>query len=51
MIVETYQSKYVLRILKSGEIYRAKPNLTLRGEYAALIDMLGLNVSVPSLAL
>ena len=47
MIVETYQSKYVLRILKSGEIYRAKPNLTLRGEYAALIDMLGLKCECP----
>ena len=43
MIVQTYQSKLVLRILKAGEIYRAKPNLSLRGEYDALIDMLGLD--------
>ncbi len=47
MVIETYQSKLVLRILKSGETYRAKPNLTLRGEYAALIDMLGLKCECP----
>lgn len=47
MIIETYQSKNVLRILKSGEIYRAKPNLSLKGEYAALVDMLGLKCECP----
>lgn len=47
MIVQTYQSKTVLRILKSGEIYRAKPNLSLKGEYAALVDMLGLKCECP----
>mgnify|MGYP003376698509 FL=1 len=31
MIVITYQSKLVLRALRAGETYRAKPNLTLRG--------------------
>ena len=41
MIVITYQSKLVLRVLKSGETYRAKPNLSLRGEYDAMIDLLG----------
>ena len=49
MIVITYQSKLVLRALRAGETYRAKPNLTLRGEYDALIDMLGLNASAPFL--
>ncbi len=47
MIVETYQSRLVLDILKSGKVYRAKPNLTLKGEYAALIDMLGLSCECP----
>lgn len=47
MIVQTYQSKVVLRILKSGEVYRAKPNLGLRGEYDALIDLLGLKCECP----
>ena len=50
MIVQTYQSKLVLRILKAGEIYRAKPNLSLRGEYDALIDMLGLKCECPIFA-
>lgn len=47
MMVETYQSKLVWRILKSGETYRAKPNLGLKGEYAALIDILGLRCECP----
>ncbi len=47
MIIQTYQSKLVVRILKNGEVYRAKPNLTLRGEYSALIDMLGLRCECP----
>ncbi len=47
MMIQTYQSKLVWRILKSGEIYRAKPNLALRGEYEALIDMLGLRCECP----
>ena len=47
MIVISYQAKLVLRILKGGEIYRAKPNLTLRGEYDALIDLLGLHCECP----
>lgn len=47
MTVITYQSKLVLRTLKAGEVYRAKPNLTLRGEYNALIDMLGLKCECP----
>lgn len=47
MIIQTYQSKLVLKILNSGEIYRAKPNLSLRGEYDALIDLLGLKCECP----
>ena len=47
MIIHTYQSKLVLSILKSGEIYRAKPNLGLKDEYGALIDLLGLRCECP----
>ena len=50
MILQTYQSKVVLRTLKGGEVYRAKPNLSLRGEYDALIDMLGLHCECPVFA-
>lgn len=50
MILQTYQSKLVLRTLRSGEVYRAKPNLSLRGEYDALIDMLGLHCECPVFA-
>ena len=50
MILQTYQSKVVLRTLRSGEVYRAKPNLGLRGEYNALIDMLGLHCECPVFA-
>ena len=50
MILETYQSKLVWNILKSGEVYRAKPNLGLKGQYAALIDMLGLHCECPIFA-
>lgn len=47
MMIQTYQSKLVLKILNAGEIYRAKPNLTLKGEYEALIDLLGLQCECP----
>lgn len=47
MIIQTYQSRLVLKVLNSGEIYRAKPNLSLRGEYDALIDLLGLKCECP----
>ena len=47
MILQTYQSKLVMKILNSGEIYRAKPNLSLRGEYDALTDLLGLKCECP----
>lgn len=47
MIVETYQSKLVQKALESGEVYRALPNLSLRNEYDALIDMLGLSCKCP----
>lgn len=47
MIIQTYQSKLVLKILKDGEVYRAKPNLSLRGQYAAMIDLLHLHCECP----
>lgn len=47
MIIQTYQSRLVLKILNAGEIYRAKPNLSLKGEYEALIDLLNLNCECP----
>lgn len=47
MIILTYQSKLVWEVLKSGSVYRAKPNLMLRGEYEALIDLLGLRCECP----
>lgn len=50
MTLQTYQSKLVLRTLKAGQVYRAKPNLSLRGEYDALIDMLGLHCDCPVFA-
>lgn len=47
MIIDTYQSIAVMKILKSGKIYRAKPSITYKAEYAALIDMLGLSCECP----
>lgn len=47
MILETYQSTAVLNILRKGEVYRANPSISFRGEYAALIHMLGLNCRCP----
>ena len=47
MIIQTYQSQLVLRTLHAGEAYRAKPNLGLRGQYNALIDMFGLHCECP----
>lgn len=47
MIIDTYQSSAVMRILQSGEIYRAKPSISFKREYAALIDMLGLECACP----
>ncbi len=47
MIIDTYQSTQVMRILQSGKIYRANPSITYKGEYAALIDMLGLHCECP----
>ena len=42
MIIDTYQSGAVMRILQSGKIYRASPSISFKKEYAALIDMLDL---------
>ena len=50
MIIQTYQSNLVLRTLKAGDVYRAKPNLGLRGEYDALIGMFGLHCECPIFA-
>ena len=50
MILQTYQSQLVLKTLKAGQVYRAKPNLRLRGEYDALIDMFGLHCECPVFA-
>ena len=50
MTLQTHQSQLVLRTLKSGKTYRAKPNLKLQGEYEALIDLLGLHCECPVFA-
>ena len=47
MILETYQSKQVLEVLKANKIYRAYPSISFKGEYQALIDMLGLDCECP----
>lgn len=47
MIVYTYQSQAVLRIVQEGVIYRAKPSISFQREYAALIDLLGLKCECP----
>lgn len=47
MIVITYQSTAVLKILHRNEIYRAKPSIAFSGEYGALIDLLGLKCACP----
>lgn len=50
MILITYQSKLVLESLRAGKVYYAKPNLGLRGQYDALIDLLGLRCECPVFA-
>ena len=50
MIIDTYQSGAVMRILQSGKIYRASPSISFKKEYAALIDMLGLHCECPIFA-
>lgn len=47
MIIDTYQSAAVMRILQKGEIYRAMPSISFKREYAALIDMLDLHCACP----
>lgn len=47
MIIDTYQSGAVMRILQSGKIYRASPSISFKKEYAALIDMLDLHCECP----
>lgn len=47
MIIDTYQSAAVMRILQKGEIYRAFPSISFKKEYAALIDMLDLHCVCP----
>lgn len=43
----SYQSLAVLKILQQGEIYRANPSISYAGEYAALIDLLGMDCACP----
>lgn len=43
----TYQSQLVFNILNKGEIYRAKPSISFKKEYGALIEMLNLNCKCP----
>ena len=47
MIVETYQNMLVLRTLKSGEVYRPLPSVTMGRAYRCLTDMLGMNCECP----
>ena len=47
MTVYTYQSVRVLKILKSGQVYRAYPSRKFAREYAGLIDILGLHCQCP----
>lgn len=47
MLVETYQSRTVLKILKSGEIYRAHKNFRFDKAYRALADILELDCECP----
>lgn len=47
MIVQTYQSMAVLKILLGGEIYRAKPSISFKGQYEALISILNLRCECP----
>jgi hypothetical protein len=50
MILETYQSMLVVNTLREGRIYRALPSISLRDEYAALIDMLDMKCRCPVFA-
>lgn len=47
MIIQTYQSHAVLRALREGKTYYAKPSIAFKDQYAALIDMLDLNCDCP----
>lgn len=47
MIIQTYQSQAVLKILHADEIYRAKRSIAYAGEYAALMDILNLKCDCP----
>ncbi|MFI3206084.1 MAG: hypothetical protein R3Y33_02440 [Clostridia bacterium] len=46
----TYQSEVVLKILNQNIIYRAKPSISFKKEYACLIDMLKLDCACPVFA-
>ena len=43
----TYQSEAVLRILKSGQVYRAHKRLSFGKQYGALVDILQLKCESP----
>ena len=47
IIVITYQSSIVLRILQSGKIYHAKRSLRFNEPYSALVDILQLHCACP----
>lgn len=50
MLVVTYQSDIVLKILKSGKVYKAHKNFKLDKAYKALIDILDLDCEAPIFA-
>ena len=47
MIIKTYQSEAVLKILQQGRTYHAHRNLRLQAAYQGLIHLLGLHCEAP----
>lgn len=50
MRLVTYQSENVLKILQQGKIYRAKPSISFKKEYQALMEMTKLKCDCPVFA-
>ncbi len=50
MTLITYQSQAVLSVLKAKKIYYAKPSITYKKEYGALIEMLKMDCQCPVFA-
>ncbi len=46
----SYQSEAVLNILKKNQVYKAKPSISFKREYGALIDILSLKCDCPVFA-